>query len=389
MLYEELELRLRGERPSATDPAWKEPPPSPSISPDGTPAFHPTDVGVCFHTLLFNHDPETVEDDHGLCLCHLTTCLPCFSSNAKGRKGAYSLLPYELANTDASKGWSGGIESKAQADARRASLAPRSSTSVSIPEGRGFVKNPKSAKPPTTSRPPPLFPHPQMTDVLAVEEHLRWRLKEMGASDPAVEARYGPCTYSPAATEGVNLPPPEPEFSIGESPTPITPRGNKVVVNTRGIRRKIPPSKAVTPKSTIVAKKQKEQEKEKEKGKQCLLPKTWMDADPQERNMAIILTFRHFVKVSQPIKRQTFRREPDSDIYDSYYTRPPSRYHHSRTPPTLPILNTSKASILSHCTDDFPSRVNYVKHNIHPTCELGWIVWINGAKNLLRKREQE
>ena len=294
MLYEELEMRLRGERPSLTDAAMKAPPSPQQLMPDGSPP-PPTisDVGVCFHNLLFNHDPDMVEDDHGICLCHLTTCLSCFSSTSKARKGAYSLLPYELAGTDVARGWSGGIESRAQAEARRNSLAQKQTTSTSIPEGRGFVKNPKSTKPPSGSRPPPLFPHPQMTDVLAVEEHLRWRLKEMGATDPAVEARYGPCTNSPAATEGVNLPPPESDLNANANDSPSIPKAPKVV-NIKGMRRKMPPPKATPPKSTALAKK----EKDKDKGKQCLLPKTWMDATAMERNMAIILTFRHFVKVS-------------------------------------------------------------------------------------------
>jgi hypothetical protein len=34
------------------------------------------------------------------------------------------------------------------------------------------------------------------------------------------------------------------------------------------------------------------------KGRVCYLPKEWVEEDPSKRNMAIILTFRHFVKVS-------------------------------------------------------------------------------------------
>lgn len=290
MLYEELELRLRGERPSLTEAALKAPPPSPHQLTQPNIAPSPiSDVGVCFHNLLYSHDPDMVEDDHGICLCHLTTCLPCFTSFAKGRKGAYSLLPFDLATSSIAKGWSGGIESKAQAEARYQSLAPRQTQSINIPEGRGFVKNPKSTRSPTTTRPPPLFPHPQMTDVLAVEEHLRWRLKEMGATDPAVEARYGPCTNSTAATDGVNLPEPDSSSHNEVQPVPKMPK----VVMTKGIRRKMPPPKVTAPKATATV------NKEKEKGNQCYLPSAWLKADPQERNMAIILTFRHFVKVRE------------------------------------------------------------------------------------------
>jgi len=157
-------------------------------------------------------------------------------------------------------------------------------SAVPIPDGRGFVKNPRPNIE-KVSRPPPLFPHPQMTDVLAVEEHLRWRLKEMGASDPAVESRYGPCTNSPAALEGVELP-----EDTSEDGTDAGAKGGKgagkLVKVTRGkgkVRRVV---------NGTAGKKDG-----KDKGKICYLPKEWVESDPQARNMAIILTFRHFVKL--------------------------------------------------------------------------------------------
>jgi hypothetical protein len=285
LLNAELEHRLSGTRQSPIDNMPK----APQLLPNGTPA-PVADVGVCFHNLLYTHDPDMEEDDHGLCLCHLTTCPSCFSSAARARKGAYSLLPFGLSTSPVANGWSGGFETEAQSHARKESRQPRPATSVPLPPGVGFVKNPKPASATTAARPPPLFPHPQMTDVLAVEEHLRWRLKEMGASDPAVEARYGPCTNSPAALDGLEL------GEDGEDSEAASANGHangngkvpkgKPVMMTKGKggkgRRPLNPT-TTTKKST--------------KNKQVLLPKEWVDADPQGRNMAIILTFRHFVKV--------------------------------------------------------------------------------------------
>jgi len=298
LLHQELEARLAGARPAYSDSMPKQLPillphaPPPQIS----------DVGVCFHNLLYMHDPQMDEDDHGLCLCHLTTCLSCFSSAAKARKGAYSLLPYSMSRSPVARGWSGGFESEAQANARVGSLRPKPSVAIPLPPGRGFVKNPKSEDPPSASiRPPPLFPHPQMTDVLAVEEHLRWRLKEMGASDPAVEARYGPCTNSPAALDGIE--PRDEGSEDGDANGQLNGNGNgkmtkgKPVMMTKGKggkgRRPVNGAVAGAKKSALA------------KSKQVLLPQQWIDADPQERNMAIILTFRHLVKVRLFLKMCT------------------------------------------------------------------------------------
>lgn len=292
-LYSELERRMSGpnDRPSTSaDAAAKA---IPQLSPNGSPA--PVyEHGVCFHNLLYSHDPGMEEDDHGICLCHLSTCLDCFSSSAKARKGAYSLLPHDLATSSVAQDWSGGIESEAQWSARKNSLEPQKIQTARIPEGRGFVKNPKSTKPANTAaRPPPLFPHPQMTDVLAVEEHLRWRLKEMGASDPAVEARYGPCTHSPAALDGIDIPSlaADTESEQGSDATPsvkgIKGKGGAKKVNAK--RKMLNAANGFIPP--------KKDSKEKGAKQPSLLPKEWLDADPQERNMAIILTFRHFVKV--------------------------------------------------------------------------------------------
>jgi hypothetical protein len=245
------------------------------------------------------HDPQMDEDDHGLCLCHLTTCLSCFSSAAKARKGAYSLLPYSLSKSPVAKGWSGGFESEAQANARIGSLRPKPNAAIPIPPGKGFVKNPKSDDPPSAAvRPPPLFPHPQMTDVLAVEEHLRWRLKEMGASDPAVEARYGPCTNSPAALEGIEQRDDgsdDGDAANGNANGNGNGNGNGKM--TKGTPVRVTKGKGGKGRRPVHGAVTGTKKSAPVKSKQILLPQEWVDSDPQERNTAIILTFRHLVKV--------------------------------------------------------------------------------------------
>lgn len=298
LLYRELELRLSGSRPSAEASSSKLPPPVNPINPAIPVAPIVPNIGVCFHNLLYIHDPEMDEDDHGLCLCHLTTCLSCFHKYAQSRKGAYSPLPYELTNSKVARGWSGAVETMAQSRARKESILSRQPQVAPIPSGRGFVKNPRTETVDMSSRQPPLFPHPQMTDVLAVEEHLRWRLKEMGAVDPAVESRYGPCTNAAAALEGIELPDEMSEDGDRSETGKVNGMANggkngKVVKMARGkgkVRRVV--------NGTTAKKDGKDKDKDREKGKACYLPKEWLDADPQARNMGIILTFRHFVKVS-------------------------------------------------------------------------------------------
>ena len=286
IMYSELELRLSGSRPSEVGTRLPNPmspiPPNPNPPPSGPPRD-----GVCFQTLAQAHDIAAEEDDHGMCLCDLTACLGCFRVAAISRKGPISLLPYELAQTQAAAGWTGGVESSAQAQARRAGFHANTTAKQAIPEGKGFVQNVKADPVP---RPLPMFPHPQMTDVLAVEEHLRWRLKEMGAADPAVESRYGVSTNSPSALEGVDLP------DIGDDPSEDgsvkggPPKGKMVKVSRgKGKVRRVmqggPPKK-------------KEEIKGDDKSKAiCYLPRDWAEEDPSVRSTAIVLTFRHFVKV--------------------------------------------------------------------------------------------
>jgi hypothetical protein len=208
MMYAELELRLSGSRPPelTKSPSTSAPNPMlpiPMAPPSNTPSAPPRE-GVCFHTTSYDHAVPIEEDDHGACICQMTSCLQCFQLAAIGRKGASSLLPYELRNEMVAEGWTGQIETEAQARIRIDGLRYVPARQQPLPQGQGFVKNPSPAQPAYRAG-TPLFPHPQMTDVLAVEEHLRWRLKELGANDPAVEGRYGPCTNAPAALEGLDL----------------------------------------------------------------------------------------------------------------------------------------------------------------------------------------
>ena len=123
-----------------------------------------------------------------------------------------------------------------------------------------------------------------MTDVLAVEEHLRWRLKELGASDPAVESRYGQCTNAAAALEGIDLP-----EDTSEDGSVKGGKEGRVVMVSRGkgkVRR-------------IINGNVKKGGEGKDKGRICFLPKDWAEEDPGVRNMAVVLTFRHFIMVSR------------------------------------------------------------------------------------------
>lgn len=288
MMYTELELRLSGARPSEVGtrpPINMSPIPQPNAPPPGLPRD-----GVCFQSLAYTHGMPVEEDDHAMCLCQLTTCLGCFQTAASTRKGPISLLPYELINSDVAEGWTGGVETLAQAEARLSGFYAREPIREPLAEGKGFARNVRKTQVP---RPPVSFTHPQMTDVLAVEEHLRWRLKEMGAVDPALEARYGPSTNAPAALEGVDLPEGTDDQSEDGSVKGVNggpPKGKLVKVKGKGKVRRVMYA-GVPPKKPEV--------KKDEKAKAiCYLPKEWAEADPSVRSTAIVLTFRHFVRVS-------------------------------------------------------------------------------------------
>lgn len=311
MLYTELELRLSGARPPEPT-TTKLPGPSAAAIPglNGPAPVQPLNItpardGICYHDISHEHGYPIEDDDHCACLCQLTSCLRCFEIHAMDRKGPTSLLPYELRDTVTAEGWSGLTETPDQARIRLEGLRPANIRQQQLPPGKGFVRNPKPNAGIGTSvyrAGPPLFPHPQMTDVLAVEEHLRWRLKELGANDPAVEGRYGPSKNDPLALDGVELPE-ESEDGDSQSGAGVVggqgnnkkANGGKVVKVTRGkgkVRRVI--------SGNVAGKKddKKGSGKDGKGGAVCYLPKEWAEEDPQIRNMAVVLTFRHFVKVS-------------------------------------------------------------------------------------------
>ncbi|WVF71948.1 hypothetical protein IAT40_006758 [Kwoniella sp. CBS 6097] len=384
LLYEELELRLSGSRPHAEpgsgsgfgsgasgskdfgNAASKVSPltfPVPSPQPGSSTSLFRD--GVCFHNLAYHHGIPEEEDDHGPCLCQLTTCLSCFHQAALSRRGPVSLLPYELKTSRVADGWLGGIETESQARTRHESLRRKPVNKSTLPEGKGFAHIPKptvngdgNANGQSTNnagKAPTIFPHPQMTDVLAVEEHLRWRLKEMGASDPAVESRYGPSTNAPAALEGIDLPgmgirsgsnglsngggggggggedgaSDDGSASVNSagtrstntngSQTQIPPppgaggvsggKSSKMVRVAKGrgkLRRMIVNPNGTIPKSSKDPNNNSTQNNSSDKnelGKKAvvLLPKEWVDEEPGQRNTAIVLTFRHFVKLLHQI----------------------------------------------------------------------------------------
>ena len=215
LLFAEIERRLSGHRISEAGPS-NPPPNSPA------PPTLPRD-GVCFDALAVLHGLPRDDDDHGMCLCQLTACMGCFHTSAVSRRGPYCLLPYELTDTPhVVDGFAGKHETEAQATKRINALKGLGGPSLipqNLPEDKGFVRHAKHVNGDTAAKPPVLFQHPQMTDVLAVEEHVRWRLKEMGATDSAVETRYGPSKNDPLALEGIDLPETDSKTDDGKSTT--------------------------------------------------------------------------------------------------------------------------------------------------------------------------
>ncbi|WOO80902.1 Outer envelope protein 64, mitochondrial [Vanrija pseudolonga] len=249
--------------------------------------------GVCAHDLGPPHGAPGEDDDHARCLCQLLACPDCLHAAVAVRKAPVALLPFELADSPVAEGWAGQIETQAQAREReeRSSLKAGLSEPVGVdalPSGQGFVHNPKRAPTPVSDpRRPPIFAHPQMTDVLAVEEHLRWRLKELGAADPSVESRYGPSTNAAAALEGLeaalNL-----DDDDGSEAGAATANGGK----NGGRKMTSGRTKARLNKTVKVPPKVA-----KPVVRKVYLPQEWAEADPAVRNMAVVLTFRHFVKL--------------------------------------------------------------------------------------------
>lgn len=295
-LYSELERRLsgklmpdvRGESSTMATAAAAIGAGGLGAQPTTTPGL-PRD-GVCTHDLGPAHGAPDDDDDHAACLCQLVACPQCFQEAVGKRKAPVGLLPYELTATPVAVDWAGAIETEEQAQERefgssRPARTELPTPTTSLPVGKGFIHHPKKA--PTPSR-TPIFPHPQMTDVLAVEEHLRWRLKELGAVDPSVESRYGPSTNAPAALEGLERALKLDDDDGSEASMPNGHGGSKNGRKMTAVGR----SKARFNKAV------KAPPKPKAEKKKVYLPTEWAEADPAVRNMAIVLTFRHFVKVS-------------------------------------------------------------------------------------------
>ncbi|WVO14182.1 hypothetical protein L204_101813 [Cryptococcus depauperatus] len=313
MLFEELERRLSGSRPqSALRSSSVLQQPLLNTVRNSFPLSSSTNQlapncrdGVCFHNLACYHGIPEEEDDHGLCLCHLTTCMSCFHHFALNRRGPISRLPYEVLDTPAVDGWLGEVESEAHARARLESLRRKYPSQTSLPTGKGFAHVPKETSPQKKDsvKLPQIFPHPQMTDVLAVEENLRWRLNKLGAPDPAIESRYGPCSNNPIALEGLNILPTSPDLHAETNSSPSTnPRKNMRVTKVRGKGK----NRRVTIQNGTPAMGANIEDKGKvpisgAAEKKVLLPDEWIESDPGERNTAVVLTFRHFVKLLHQI----------------------------------------------------------------------------------------
>ncbi|KAL7424260.1 hypothetical protein Q5752_001847 [Cryptotrichosporon argae] len=250
------------------------------------PAAHgvPRD-GVCVLDLAQTHGAGTDEDDHATCLCQLTCCADCLRTSAAVRRGRgpAGYLPRELdAPGPVRDGWAGAVETEAQARERAAyaytyASGSRAPPAPPLPRGAGFARIPKHRHDAHSFR--PLLAHPQMTDVLAVEEHIRWRLKELGAPDASVEARYGPCTNAPAAMEGLELPDEDEDAAAAAAGA-----GERKTVEGR-VRGKLRKTVRAPVKRTGA------------KDRRVYLPKTWTEAEPQARHTAVVLTYRHFVNL--------------------------------------------------------------------------------------------
>jgi hypothetical protein len=319
-LYEELERRLSGKLPAPTRSEGRsvtnmaisalgmggygaQPPPGAGLPSDG----------VCMHDVGPAHGSPSDEEHHAACMCQLAACPACLHAACRVRRAPSALLPFELKKTHVAYGWAGLFESEEQYRAR-----PPESHTFTLP-----ARDPDDPKAPSLRR-PIIFPHPPMTDMLAVEEHLRWRLKELGAPDATAERRYGPSTNAAAAFEGL-------EHALRldlEDTSDAGSLNGKMKVG----RSKARFNKAVkAPPKTKVEKKK------------VYLPQEWLDEDVRACNTALVLTFRHFVRVS--LASPFVNRIADRG---SCCTRLHHPYRPSRTQGTRPTSSRS-----SPCT---PSR---------------------------------
>ncbi|ORX33840.1 hypothetical protein BD324DRAFT_610472 [Kockovaella imperatae] len=352
LLFAEIERRLSGHRISEAGPST----PSPTSPAQPFPSLLPRD-GVCFDSLAALHGTPKENDDHGMCLCQLTTCTGCFHTSGLSRRGPHCLLPFELTDTPhVTQGFAGKFETEAQATKRIEDLKGPSGPALkpqNLPQDVGFVRHSRNrANGDTPLKPPILFQHPQMTDVLAVEEHIRWRLKEMGATDPAVETRYGPSKNDPAALEGIDLPETDGKTDDGDKSTASAETGAKkmrVVKVQRGkgkVRR-------------VVDGPNKTKDEEKDKAR-CFLPSTWTDETAQARNTAIVLTFRHFVKllhqVAISVSPFSYPSYAD-DVLELSQVHPVAMYRRLAEPSVTRRKNGTETRAWQECMDKWTEEL--------------------------------
>lgn len=248
--------------------------------------------GVCFHDLAHQHRKSGThgDDNHSYCLCQLTTCLDCFKAHAKSRKGPITKLPHELSKIPhLVNAFGGEIETLDEALNR-----------TQGPLDTPVAKDPKTFRPDKNrQRAVPLFPHPQMTDVLAVEEHMRWRLREMGAPDAGTEARYSAPLSAVAVAAGMGMGLPDGQEDDWQEDD-HKPNGVKPRPKAKG-KAKLK-GKIAGPPNGIKALAKKNGGSKDDEPVKSSLPAGWLKEPTGARNMALVLTFRHFVKVRRNLR---------------------------------------------------------------------------------------
>lgn len=175
-----------------------------------------------------------------------------------------------------------------------------------------YTSQPTSTAP---KRPSPLqIRHPEMSDILLVEEHLRTRLHYMASPD--VILRYGD-EEEFIPPEELVMPPSPPLQDALPAPEPTPPPKPQVKViqgrkmkggKMKGSQQKLTVAKPATassstptppPEKTLAERdRERVQQEVRTRLNGSQLPRTWTDESASSRNMAVILTFRHLVKVS-------------------------------------------------------------------------------------------
>ncbi|KAI5449415.1 hypothetical protein NCC49_004699 [Naganishia albida] len=174
-----------------------------------------------------------------------------------------------------------------------------------------YTSQPTSTAP---KRPSPLqIRHPEMSDILLVEEHLRTRLHYMASPD--VILRYGD-EEEFIPPEELVMPPSPPLQDALPAPEPTPPPKPQVKViqgrkmkggKMKGSQQKLTVAKPATassstptppPEKTLAERdRERVQQEVRTRLNGSQLPRTWTDESASSRNMAVILTFRHLVKL--------------------------------------------------------------------------------------------